>query len=166
MRTVEKIVAIALVFAALSCRNGTTMNLPESNGPVGEGEDLSPAQPAETPPVKAAQPVAPAPAPTRFTADGINVLDLAKTPQKPADDWLKPAKAEAKPAAPAQPAPVQPALPAPAAGPRKHVIQAGDTLWSLAVSYYNDGTQYKKIIEGNPGLDPQKLKVGQEIVIP
>ncbi|HHN45973.1 MAG TPA: LysM peptidoglycan-binding domain-containing protein [Planctomycetes bacterium] len=48
----------------------------------------------------------------------------------------------------------------------KHVVGKGDTLWSLAASYYGDGKKYTSIIKANPGLDPQKLAIGQELVIP
>ena len=52
------------------------------------------------------------------------------------------------------------------AGPRKHVIVKGDTLYSLAKRYLGHGKRWKDIQAANPGLDPRKLRVGQEIVIP
>jgi len=51
-------------------------------------------------------------------------------------------------------------------GPRKHVIVKGDTLYSLAKRYLGHGRRWKEIQAANPGLDPNKLRVGQEIVIP
>jgi nucleoid-associated protein YgaU len=56
--------------------------------------------------------------------------------------------------------------PAAPTGARTHTIKAGDTLYRLAIQYYGDGKQSKKIIDANPGLDPAKLKIGQTIVIP
>lgn len=52
------------------------------------------------------------------------------------------------------------------AGPGKHVIVKGDTLYSLAKRYLGHGRRWKEIQAANPGLDPKKLRVGQEIVIP
>ena len=51
-------------------------------------------------------------------------------------------------------------------GPGKHVIVRGDTLYSLARRYLGHGRRWKEIQAANPGLDPRKLRIGQEIVIP
>lgn len=51
-------------------------------------------------------------------------------------------------------------------GPRKHVIVKGDTLYSLARRYLGHGRRWQEIQAANAGLDPRKLRVGQEIVIP
>ncbi len=50
--------------------------------------------------------------------------------------------------------------------PAKHVIVKGDTLYSLAKRYLGHGRRWKDIQAANAGLDPKKLRVGQEIVIP
>lgn len=50
-----------------------------------------------------------------------------------------------------------------AAGPAKHVIKAGDTLNLLAQRY---GVPAAAIVRANPGLDPARLQLGKEIVIP
>jgi LysM repeat protein len=50
-----------------------------------------------------------------------------------------------------------------AAGPAKHVIKAGDTLNLLAQRY---GVPAAAIVKANPGLDPARLQLGKEIVIP
>jgi nucleoid-associated protein YgaU len=49
-----------------------------------------------------------------------------------------------------------------------HKVAAGETLASIAKKYYttNGPKTIAKIIEANKGLDPAKLKVGQEIVMP
>ncbi|MFN3531539.1 MAG: LysM peptidoglycan-binding domain-containing protein [Candidatus Brocadia sp.] len=51
---------------------------------------------------------------------------------------------------------------------RKHIIQQGDSLYSLAVKYYNDGTKWNKIFDANRKIlkDQKSLKIGQELVIP
>uniref|UniRef100_I2Q2C8 Small-conductance mechanosensitive channel n=1 Tax=Desulfovibrio sp. U5L TaxID=596152 RepID=I2Q2C8_9BACT len=50
-----------------------------------------------------------------------------------------------------------------AAGPARHVIKAGDTLNLLAQRY---GVPAAAIVKANPGLDPARLQLGKEIVIP
>ncbi|MDR4508219.1 MAG: LysM peptidoglycan-binding domain-containing protein [Candidatus Brocadiaceae bacterium] len=49
-----------------------------------------------------------------------------------------------------------------------HRIQRGDTLYKLAVKYYNDGNKWKNILEANKNVIKNKnvLLVGQEVVIP
>lgn len=57
---------------------------------------------------------------------------------------------------------------APAApmGGGTYTIRQGDTLFSIAKSRYGDGKQWTRIVQANPGLTPEKLKVGQTITIP
>lgn len=92
-------------------------------------------------------------------------LDNSPTTELPADttpgaiEPLSPL-----PTATAQPAPVE-AAPS-VAEPRKHVIAAGDTLWSLSVKYYGDGKQWEKIVAANPGLAPTRMPLGKAITIP
>jgi len=70
------------------------------------------------------------------------------------------------PAPEPMPAPsVDPVTPQPI-GPMQHTIAKGDTLWSLSIKYYNDGKQYKKIVDANPGISETRLPVGKTIVIP
>jgi nucleoid-associated protein YgaU len=47
-----------------------------------------------------------------------------------------------------------------------YVIQQGDTLWKIASQELGDGKRWKEITELNPGLEPNSLRVGQEIIIP
>jgi len=51
---------------------------------------------------------------------------------------------------------------------RKHIIQQGDSLYTLAIKYYNDGTKWNKIFDANKRSlkDQKSLKIGQELVIP
>jgi nucleoid-associated protein YgaU len=48
----------------------------------------------------------------------------------------------------------------------RYTIKKGDTLYSIARSRYGDGKQWSRIAQANPGIDPQKLAVGQVITIP
>ena len=43
-----------------------------------------------------------------------------------------------------------------------HVVKRGDTLWSIAQQY---GTTVSKLKELNPGINPDRLQIGQEIVV-
>ncbi len=55
-----------------------------------------------------------------------------------------------------------------ATGPRAHVVQTGDTLFSLSRRYYNSPDRWKDIMNANKNSvsDPGKLKVGQTLTIP
>jgi LysM repeat protein len=50
-----------------------------------------------------------------------------------------------------------------AAGPGKYVIKAGDTLGLLSLRY---GVPTAAILKANPGLNPARLPLGKEILIP
>ncbi|MFN0135022.1 MAG: LysM peptidoglycan-binding domain-containing protein [Phycisphaerae bacterium] len=57
--------------------------------------------------------------------------------------------------------------PPPVAGAkRSHKIASGDTLAKLAKQYLGDEKRWRKIKDANPGLDENRLTVGQELVIP
>jgi 5'-nucleotidase len=47
-----------------------------------------------------------------------------------------------------------------------HTASKGDTFWSLAVKYYGDGKQWKRIAEANPDVKMNSIPVGAKIVIP
>ncbi|MCL2330042.1 MAG: LysM peptidoglycan-binding domain-containing protein, partial [Phycisphaerae bacterium] len=51
-------------------------------------------------------------------------------------------------------------------GPRIHVVEKGDTYYSLAVKYLGHGKYAKLIQEANPGRDGSKIHIGQKIKIP
>ncbi|HEV2294486.1 MAG TPA: LysM peptidoglycan-binding domain-containing protein [Tepidisphaeraceae bacterium] len=67
------------------------------------------------------------------------------------------------------PAPV-PTAPKPAPQPapvgRSYTIKPGDNLWNIAKDVYGDGTKYQRILDANPGLNPDNMKPGTTIVIP
>ncbi|TAZ01635.1 LysM peptidoglycan-binding domain-containing protein, partial [Rhizobium leguminosarum] len=84
-----------------------------------------------------------------------------------------PTPAAPAPAAPAPaPAPTTEPAPAPAAStpaattPSTHVIAAGDTFWDLAVTFYGDGTLWRKLSDANGKPNPRHLTVGKEIEVP
>lgn len=49
-----------------------------------------------------------------------------------------------------------------------YVVKSGDTLSKIAKQFYGDAGQYMKIFNANKDTlsDPDKIKVGQELVIP
>ena len=57
---------------------------------------------------------------------------------------------------------------APKGPARSHVVQAGDTLFSLSRLYYNSPDKWKAILDANEKSidDPGKLKIGQTLTIP
>ena len=73
-----------------------------------------------------------------------------------------PAAAPAVVAPTAAPSPT----PAPATGPQRYTIQPGDTLARISAVFYGSPQHWRRIVEANPGLQPENLAVGREIVIP
>ncbi|GIM47042.1 hypothetical protein DNHGIG_25910 [Collibacillus ludicampi] len=49
---------------------------------------------------------------------------------------------------------------------RTHTVVFGDTLWKIALQYYGDGSQYRKIADANKIENPDVIIVGQKLVIP
>lgn len=51
---------------------------------------------------------------------------------------------------------------------RTYVVQSGDTLSKIAKEYYGDANKYMDIFNANTDKlsDPDKIQVGQELVIP
>ena len=52
--------------------------------------------------------------------------------------------------------------------PRTYTVQKGDTLSKISKQYYGDANSYMKIFEANKDKlkDPDKIQVGQVLVIP
>lgn len=50
--------------------------------------------------------------------------------------------------------------------PGKYTVKEGDTLFSIAQTYYNDGYQYPKIAEANKLASADSLNTGQVLEIP
>ena len=51
-------------------------------------------------------------------------------------------------------------------GTRRHTVVDGDNLWNLAEKYYGNGALFVLIKNANPDIVPNRLPVGQVIVIP
>lgn len=50
---------------------------------------------------------------------------------------------------------------------KKYKVKQGDTLYTIAKRFYNDGSKYKKIQNANSSItDPNNLTVGQSLTIP
>jgi len=47
-----------------------------------------------------------------------------------------------------------------------YTVQPGDTLSKISKHYYGDANKYPKIAKANNLEDPDKIKVGQRLVIP
>jgi nucleoid-associated protein YgaU len=62
-----------------------------------------------------------------------------------------------------QPTSTQPSA---AAEPRTHVVVRGDTLYSIAEQYYGTGRYWEAIRDANPGITPERLPIGQRLVVP
>ncbi|PYL07050.1 MAG: hypothetical protein DME34_07685 [Verrucomicrobia bacterium] len=52
--------------------------------------------------------------------------------------------------------------------PRTYVVQSGDTLASISRRFYRSSARWKEILDANRKSidDPEKLRVGQSLVIP
>jgi 5'-nucleotidase len=49
---------------------------------------------------------------------------------------------------------------------RTYTVRKGDTFWNIATRQLGNGHRWKEIAEMNPGVSPNKLRVGQTIRIP
>jgi nucleoid-associated protein YgaU len=47
-----------------------------------------------------------------------------------------------------------------------YTVQAGDNLSKISKQFYGDPNQYRKIAEANHLDDPNKIKAGQQLIIP
>ena len=100
------------------------------------------------------------PAPTIYPpepAGGLGPYDDVPPPPEPSASVIRPPK-------PITPAPI-PAEPS----ERVHVVVKGDTLWAIARKYYGPGAkrgQVQGIIDANPGINPDRIFVGQKIIVP
>ncbi len=49
---------------------------------------------------------------------------------------------------------------------RSHTVGPGESLSRIARQYYGHPTEWRRIVEANPGLDPDLVREGQILVIP
>jgi nucleoid-associated protein YgaU len=47
-----------------------------------------------------------------------------------------------------------------------YTVQAGDNLSKISKQFYGDPNKYKKIVDANKLEDPDKIKAGQQLIIP
>lgn len=64
-----------------------------------------------------------------------------------------------------QPSVRQPA-PAPAARGTTYTVKRGDTLWHISRRQYGSALYWKDIADANPNIDPNKLQLGQKLILP
>lgn len=152
---------LALPLAALTAAvaTGCVAQPSPANGPTfrfrpdGTAEEIKPdvwagapahSSPLSTPPAQAAAPADPMPEPAPAPA-------------------AQPAPAPAPAPVAAAPKPVEPAA-GQAGG--TWTVQKGDTLYSISRAVYGSDKKVKDIVAANPGLTPNKIKVGQKIKLP
>jgi LysM repeat protein len=70
------------------------------------------------------------------------------------------------PSVAAVPKPVETAAPTPLVPPRTYTAQKGDTIYGIARKFFGSDARAKDIIAANPGIDPNKIKVGQVLNLP
>lgn len=51
-------------------------------------------------------------------------------------------------------------------GGKTHTVAKGETLGDISKKHFGTTKNWKKIVEANPGISPENLKVGQKLVIP
>lgn len=109
-------------------------------------QDTGELQPVPGPPPAAVVEPAPADAEVQFSEPAAN----------------GPASVEADPIEPmAQPEPMP--VPTPV---RTYTIKKGDNYWKIAKEVYGDPMKMVDIEKANPDVDPKKLQIGDEIVLP
>ncbi|MCO4794718.1 MAG: LysM peptidoglycan-binding domain-containing protein [Bacteriovoracaceae bacterium] len=47
-----------------------------------------------------------------------------------------------------------------------HIVEVGHTLTGISLRYYKDAAHWQRLLTANPDLDPAKMEVGQEVIIP
>ena len=82
-------------------------------------------------------------------------------PRRPDFDFFEPPVRVA-----GKPAPIAPPPPGASASARTYVVQKGDTLQRIAARELGDASRWRVLTEWNPGLDPKRLKRGQELKLP
>ena len=91
---------------------------------------------------------------------GLQPADDVPPPPEPAP---LPAESVIRPPEPIRLAPI-PAEPA----EQVHVVVKGDTLYGIARKYYGKHSRelVRKIIDANPGINPDRIFPGQKIIVP
>lgn len=79
----------------------------------------------------------------------ISPGDVLRMPDMPVDDTVEPV--------------IEPTN---SVGTVIHIIVEGDTFSSIAGDYFGDVNLFDKILDANPMIDPNRMKIGMQIVIP
>jgi 5'-nucleotidase len=172
----EKTLLLAILGALTGAFVGVlSMKLLVPRPPAGTGPDVDPVTPiAEKqelvePPALASTPERPAAPPIRdpFTARSAFEQPVAEPPAAlappPTDLAPPPSDIAPPPAVIAEPRPESPITPV--AG--THVVQPGDSWWSLAERAYGDGKNYRALFAWNRAREPQiALAPGTRLEIP
>ena len=111
--------------------------------------------------------------PPAVTTDGPGTDTVKATPTDAVRPLTPPGSEFSSPApvtnltslVPPEPKPVTPAVTPPAPG-GTYTIKKGDTFIKIAREVYGDPSRMKDIAAANPGVNPNKLKIGQTIVLP
>lgn len=100
----------------------------------------------------------------RELGDASRAKEIEKLNQIPAAD-LRPGMKLALPARGSREAAIAPEAPASADG-RVHTVGKDEYLTDISKQYYGSTKHWRTIEKANPGIDPDRLKVGQKLVIP
>lgn len=98
--------------------------------------------------------------------------DLSPPAAAPRDLFTPDPAAElfASPAAAARPAYRVDLAPTPVSGRpaaiTTHTVERGDSLWKIAERRYGNGLRYVDILAANPGINPDRLTIGDRLVLP
>ena len=147
-------------------KNNWQVILDANSGLVKSPKDLKPNMKLVIPAAKAAtaRSVASGPVDDRnlLSATTISPTAAAAAPAPAAAHAAAPAPASATAAAPA------PVASSAAPSARTHTVAKGDTLFRIALKYYNDGNRYKDVLAANRSVlsSPQDLRPGMKLVIP
>jgi nucleoid-associated protein YgaU len=108
------------------------------------------------------EPSLPEPVPPTVTAPGAQPAESppAVRPEATPGITLPPPAPVTRLHSPLAPDPARPTA------TTRYTIERGDTLSSIARAHYGDDRLWTRISAANPGIDPQRLKVGETITIP
>ncbi|HXI51572.1 MAG TPA: LysM peptidoglycan-binding domain-containing protein [Candidatus Dormibacteraeota bacterium] len=95
--------------------------------------------------------------PTPTSAPPAQVADTLTPPGTVPPPVLPPGTSALTPPPPTAPDTVPPA------GLSEHTISKGDSFYTIGKKY---GVGYKAIVEANPGLNPNRLKIGDKVKVP
>ncbi|MBX2851587.1 MAG: LysM peptidoglycan-binding domain-containing protein [Phycisphaeraceae bacterium] len=124
----------------------------------GEPIERDPLPPFERGPIE--EPVTEGPTTTETTGEDPRPAPTPETGD-PIEETIDP-EPEVEP----ENEPTRPVPPDPASIPRTYTVQGGDTFASIAAKFYGEERAWFDIAQANPSVDPKRLQVGQEIVLP